>query len=278
MTYDPRLTLARPDLAASSLRGQIAAERYADGVMQEIMVGQAPLRAAPSHDAMQLTEALRGERALILEFNDEGWAWGQLVADHYVGWIPAAALASTGAEPSHTVTALRTFAFAEANIKSRVLDALPLGSLLHVTRIEPPFALGPAGFVPAQHVAPLDTHQSDHVAVAERFLGAPYLWGGKTGLGIDCSGLVQVALTACGIACPRDSDMQEAAMGNPVSRDELRRGDLIFWKGHVAILRDDVTLIHANAHHMAVTIEPVAEAIERICSAGSEVTSLRRPR
>jgi cell wall-associated NlpC family hydrolase len=277
MTPDPRLTLARPDLAASSLRGQVAAERYADGVLQEVVVGQTPLRAAPSHDAMQLTEALRGERALILEFTDEGWAWGQLLTDRYVGWMPAAALAAPGQQPNYRVTALRSFAFAERNIKSRVLDALPLGSLLYVTQIGSTFALGPAGFVPARHVAPLDTHEADHVAVAERFLGTPYLWGGKTALGIDCSGLVQVSLSARGIACPRDSDMQ-AAIGELASLDTAQRGDLIFWKGHVAILRDGATLIHANAHHMMVAIEPITDALARIRAAGSEVTGVRRPR
>jgi cell wall-associated NlpC family hydrolase len=133
-------------------------------------------------------------------------------------------------------------------------------------------------YVPATHLAPLDRNETDFVAVAERFLGAPYLWGGKTALGLDCSGLVQVALTACGVSCPRDSDMQEQALGTAVAADlsALRRGDLIFWKGHVAIVRDRDALLHANAHHMAVAIEPVAQAVARIRNAGSEITSIRR--
>ena len=121
-------------------------------------------------------------------------------------------------------------------------------------------------------------NETDFVAVAERFLGTPYLWGGKTALGLDCSGLVQVALTACGVSCPRDSDMQEEALGTAVAADPsaLLRGDLIFWKGHVAIVRGPDSLLHANAHHMAVAIEPVAQAVARIRDAGSEITSIRR--
>ena len=142
-------------------------------------------------------------------------------------------------------------------------------------------AVMPSGaHVPAGHLAPIDQNEKDFVAVAERFVGVPYLWGGKTALGLDCSGLVQIALTACGIACPRDSDMQEAALGTPVgSRDDYndpRRGDLVFWKGHVAIVRDAASLLHANAFHMAVVIEPIVGAIGRIAAAGSEITNVRR--
>jgi cell wall-associated NlpC family hydrolase len=170
--------------------------------------------------------------------------------------------------------------FPGPSIKLPPLEALPLGSRLAVTRIETPFALtASAGFIPARHVAPLDTSESDFVALAERFVGAPYLWGGKTSLGLDCSGLVQVALAVCGIRCPRDSDMQEKALGQPVAAadlSDLRRGDLLFWKGHVAIVRDRSTLLHANAFHMAVATEPINEAIARIHAAGSEPTSVRR--
>ena len=132
--------------------------------------------------------------------------------------------------------------------------------------------------MPVRHLAPIETMETDFVAVAEQFLGTPYLWGGKSSLGVDCSGLVQLALTACSVDCPRDTDMQERALGSALAHDikQLRRGDLLFWKGHVAIVRDEATLVHANAHHMAVAFEATAPAIARIRAAGSEVTSVRR--
>jgi cell wall-associated NlpC family hydrolase len=276
-SFDPRLTPARPDLAASHLRGKVEAARFADGTAQEVIVGQAPVRDAPSHGATMLTEALSGERVTVYEVDDEGWAWGQLASDGYVGWLPAAALLAPGPAPTHTVAALRTLVFPGPSIKLPPADALPLGARIAVVREEQSFAITAAGgYVPSQHLVPIAEKESDFVAVAERLLGAPYLWGGKTSMGIDCSGLVQVALTACGIACPRDSDMQEAALGNPVKLTDLRRGDLLFWKGHVAIARDNATMIHANAFHMAVAIEPVAEAVTRIKTAGLEVTAVKR--
>ena len=136
------------------------------------------------------------------------------------------------------------------------------------------------GFVPADHLAPLRSFEPDFVAVAERFRGVPYLWGGKTSLGLDCSGLLQVALQACGIPAPRDTDLQERALGAAGAPDaafgNLRRGDLLFWPGHVAIARDRDTLVHANAFHMMVAIEPTADAIVRIRASGSELTSVKR--
>lgn len=273
---DPRLTPARPDLAASHLRGKVTAERYVEGTIQEIIVGQAPVRAVPSHGATQVTEALRGERVLVLDITDEGWAWGQLQTDGYVGFIPASALLSPQVEPTHRVTALRTFVFPEPSIKAPPIEALPFGAEVAVLRAQDSFAVAMNGYIPASHLVPRGTHPADFVSVAEMFLGTPYLWGGKTSLGLDCSGLVQVNLQACGIACPRDSDMQENAFGAPVELSGARRGDLIFWKGHVAILRERDTIIHANAHHMAVAVEPLADALRRIEAAGLNVTSVRR--
>ncbi len=279
--FDPRLTPARADLAAKKLKGKVQAARYVDGRAYEVIEPQAPLRAEPAPDAPLSTEALKGEGVTIYDMNAEGWAWGQLAADGYVGWLPSNALVPPGAPPTHKVTALRTLAFPGPSIKLPPLEALPLGARLDIVRIADRMAVTRAGaYVPAAHLAPLDSSEPDFVAVAERFLGAPYLWGGKTALGIDCSGLVQVALTACGVSCPRDSDMQEQALGAAVAAAtalaEPTRGDLIFWKGHVAIVRDRATLIHANAFQMAVAIEPIAAAIARIRATGVDVASVRR--
>jgi len=276
-SYDPRITPARPDLAASQLAGKVEATRFVDGQVREIADASAPVRRTPSPDAGLDTEALKGERVTIYDSNAEGWSWGQLASDRYVGWLPTSALRDPGPPPTHRVAVLRTLVFPGPSIKLPPVEGLSFGCRLAVLRIDGPLAVTDAnGFVPACHLKPLDTREPDFVAVAETFIGVPYLWGGKSSLGLDCSALVQLALTACGIACPRDSDMQERALGAPVAISDLRRGDLVFWKDHVAIARDPATLVHANAFHMAVAIEPVAGAIPRIRVARSEVTSVRR--
>ena len=275
--FDPRITPARPDLAAAHLRGKVEAEHFVEGTEQEVIVGLAPVRKEPSHEALLVTEALAGERVTIYQTDEEGWAWGQLATDGYVGWLPAAALLAPRPAPTHRVAALRTLVFPGPSIKLPPMDALPLGARIAVAREQENFAVtSSGGFVPMRHLAPVANVEPDFVAVAERFVGVPYLWGGKSSLGLDCSGLVQIALTACGIKCPRDSDMQERALGKSASLAGLQSGDLIFWKGHVAIARGRNSMIHANAFHMAVTIESVAEALARIGAAGSQVTSLRR--
>jgi cell wall-associated NlpC family hydrolase len=180
--------------------------------------------------------------------------------------------------PTHKVTSLSTLAFPGPSIKLPPAAHLPLGSRLAIVGDKDTFAVTAKGWhVPARHLAPIDRHETDFVAVASRFLEAPYLWGGKTAAGLDCSGLVQIALDACGIKAPRDSDMQEREIGQAISTDApLRRGDLIFWKGHVAIACDTDRMIHANAFHMGVAIERIAEAIKRIAATGSAVTSIKR--
>jgi cell wall-associated NlpC family hydrolase len=260
----------------------VEAQRFVEGEAYEIGTSQAPVRDAPSHAAPLQTEALKGERLTIYEISQEGWAWGQLAGDGYVGFVPAGALRAPGPAATHKVTALRTFVFPGPSIKLPPIETLSFGCQLVIARMDEKFAVTPfGGHVPVLHLAPVETMETDFVAVAERFLGTPYLWGGKTSLGLDCSGLVQLALAACGIPCPRDTDMQEQALGSALARphelEQLRRGDLVFWKGHVAIARGEATFVHANAsRHMAVAFEAAAAAIDRIRAAGSEVTSVRR--
>ncbi len=277
---DPRLTPARGDLAAKYLEGRVEAKRFVAGEEFEISEAVAPLRCAPSPDAELATQALKGERATIYDRNGEGWAWGQLNSDGYVGWLPDRALTKPAGKPTHKVTALRTFAFPGPSIKLPPADTLVMGTLVTVLREEGSFAVTREGwYLPRRHVGLIDSHVPDFVGVAEQFVGTPYLWGGKSSLGIDCSGLVQVSLNAAGTGCPRDSDMQQDGLGRALDQREannLRRGDLIFWKGHVAIVCNADTIVHANAHHMATVIEGTREAIARIEAAGSEITSIKR--
>jgi cell wall-associated NlpC family hydrolase len=277
----PRLTPARPDLADEKLRGIVSAERYVTGIERIVAWPSAPLRRAPMPDAPLDTEALMGERTIVYD-EHEGWSWVQLQGDRYVGYMPSEALDRPGARPTHRVTALRTFLYPGANLKLPHLAHLSLGATVIVSGTSGEYArLANNGFAWTGHLAELGRHEADFVAVAERLVGTPYLWGGKTSLGLDCSGLVQLSLDMAGLAAPRDTDMQEEALGARVelsgALSGLQRGDLVFWRGHVGIMLDADRLLHANGHHMLVAIEPLAVAEARIrTNTFGPITSVKR--
>lgn len=276
---DPRLNAIRDDAADRSLSGQVDRPRYLDPVPRTLVAGSAPLRRQPRHDVGLDTELLHGERVHLFEETDEGWAWVQLETDSYVGWCPSEALGEPGAEPTHVVSALRTFVFPGADLKLPPIMHVSFGSRVAVLDWEGDYALTEGGYVYWRHLRPLHEFPKDWVAVAERFLGTPYYWGGRTSLGLDCSALVQLALVAGGWHCPRDSDMQENMLGQPIEERDpyaFRRGDLVFWRGHVAIALGDGWVLHANGHHMETVIEPARAAIDRIGDQGLPITSVRR--
>ncbi|WP_369061643.1 NlpC/P60 family protein [Caulobacter sp. 73W] len=277
MSFDPRLTLARPDLAAIGLEGLVRADLFAEPRRMVVTTPAAALRKAPASDAEQWDQLLFGEAFDVLE-EAGGFCWGQAARDGYVGFVDCAALAPVGELATHRVCAIRTYAFSKPDIKSKPAGLYSLNALVAVEAREGRFAKAAGGgwFIEA-HLAPLGEFDSDPAAVAERFIGAPYQWGGRESLGLDCSGLIQQALYACGRSCPRDTDMQAASLGEPITQDQLRRGDLVFWKGHVVMMLDETRIIHANAHFMDVTIEPLADALARIGAVYGAPTAFRRP-
>lgn len=277
-TFDRRLTPARPDLAAKYLEGRVAAARFVEGVVMQVKEGVVDVKHEPRPDAGLDTQALYGELVTVYD-EEEGWAWGQLARDKYVGWIPANTLWSKLYAPTHRVSAPRSFVYPRPGIKDPPLVTLPLGAELAIVDSRDGFAVtSEGGFIFAKHLASLDAPAADFVAVAETLIGAPYLWGGRSSMGIDCSGLVQNALLLAGVNAPRDTDLQQVALGRPLKAGEaLERGDLIFWKGHVGVMRDGATLLHANGWAMKVASEPLAQARARIeKNGGGAIASIRR--
>lgn len=277
-SFDRRLTPARPDLAARHLEGRVQAARFVDGRRMQVKDGVADLKREPRPDARLDTQALYGETVVVYD-EEEGWAWAQLERDHYVGWIAANVLWSGIGRPTHRIRVPRSFIFPRPDIKDPPLLALPLGAEVEIVGERDAFAVTKDnGFIFRSHLAALDERVADFVSVAETLTGAPYLWGGKSSLGVDCSGLVQTSLAFAGVEAPRDTDMQEAALGRLLEEGEpLQRGDLVFWKGHVGVMQDALRLLHANAAHMQVASEILEDVRARNLRAGAgPVTSVRR--
>jgi cell wall-associated NlpC family hydrolase len=273
--FDPRLTLARTDLAAASLEGIVAAGRYEASRPMRVIVPVAPLRCAPDPAGERVDELLYGEAFEALA-DDGDFVWGQARRDGYVGFVPAAALAPAGAPPTHRVAALRTDAFAGPSIHSAANGPFSLNALVRIEAEDGPFGrAADGGWFPMEHLAPIGRFEPDPAAVAERFLGAPYLQGGRTSAGLDGAALIQQALYACGRGFPRDAD-QQLAEGRDIARGELARGDLAGWRGHVGLLLDACRLIHASADHSAVVIEPLDGVTARFERAGRGPMAFRR--
>jgi cell wall-associated NlpC family hydrolase len=272
---DPRTTPSNGRVAHISLEGQVEAERFVAG--RWMMVHQPMVNITDAPRGNRISQLLFGERFLMLETTD-GFAFGMAERDNYVGYILSGAL--TGAEDAtHWVTAPATHLYPKPDVKAPPDVALFFGSQVKVADKRDGFLRIQTGHhIPQQHLTPIKGRFADPVGIADMFLGTPYLWGGTSRWGMDCSGLVQTALLACGIPCPRDSDQQEAALGVALDADAaLERGDLVFWRGHVGIMADDETLLHANAHHMAVAYEPLTEAVARIAAREfGEVTCVKR--
>jgi cell wall-associated NlpC family hydrolase len=277
---DPRRHAYRQDLAAASLRGRVSAGRYVAGEVRQVVHPATPLWARPDTRESWTTQALFGELVTVYE-ETQGWAWVQLARDGYVGYLRARALSAQVKPSTHRVRTPGTYLYASGNARALPGPHLSMTALLSVAETGPVFArLAEGGFVPTRHIGELGRFAPDFVAAAERFVGTPYVWGGKTRLGLDCSGLVQVAMHAAGLDCPRDSDMQQAEVGRELQvradLEGLQRGDLVFWRGHVGIMTDAFLLLHANAHHMAVVVEPLRSAVDRIARGGLTVAAIRR--
>lgn len=283
-TLDRRLHAFRPDLASADLQGHVEAARFVEGRPARVTAPIVELRPAPRADSGIDTQLLHGARVRVFD-EHEGWAWLQADADGYVGYAPASALGAID-EPTHVVVAQRSFVYRGADLRFPATQAHSMGATFHIvgeaeTRGTRYALLKTGEAMILDHLRPTGHEEPDYVSVAERFEHTPYLWGGVSGFGIDCSGLVQLSMRMAGISVLRDTDMQASSIGTAMDIGDdlagLRRGDLVFWKGHVAIMLDAVSMIHASGHTMRVTREKLADAVSRIGHLYGGPTGFRRP-
>jgi len=273
---DRRIFPSNGRVAHESLKDQVEGVRFVRGELKQVIKPVVGLFSKPGGGMDR--QLMYGATFLELD-QKHGFSFGRAEPDGYVGYVETDCLAKI-TKATHKVIRLNTHIYPTANMKTVPLMVLPMGASLDVARIKDGFAeLTSGGFIPQQAVAPIDTYADDPVAVAELFLGTAYLWGGDSYQGIDCSGLVQTALGACGQSCARDSDMQQVEVGSEFGDNTpLQRGDLVFWPGHVGMMADADRLLHANAYHMRVTCEPLEEVSVRILkSEGVEIACRRRP-
>nr|WP_325253024.1 C40 family peptidase [Amylibacter sp.] len=270
---DRRLWRANGRVAHSSLQGQLQGVTFTDGTPLRICVPVADVLAAP--DGALDRQLIYGDGFTVLEFRD-GFAFGFETCSGYVGTVLATELADLP-EPTHRVTSFGAHLYPERSIKTVPVMTLPFDGMLACFDLRDGFWRTAHGYVPAQQVAPVTAVDPDTAQTALRFLGVPYLWGGDSNQGIDCSGLIHAALRAAGRECPRDSDQQAAFFEEIPEGSALQRGDLVFWAGHVAMMLDAETIVHANGYHMMVTVEKLDAVAARIQAAeGKEISKRAR--
>lgn len=282
---DRRLNAYRSDLADVRLKDRVEAERFVSGEPARITAPVADCKSAPERAAGTDTQFLMGERVSIFE-RVAGWCWVQAETDGYVGYVEETQCSTEALWPTHRIVVPRTFRYPDAELKAPPLAALSAGSRVAVTgeaetRGTRYFRLEGGGAVIAGHCLPIaERLDDDFVTIAAGYLGTPYLWGGRSGFGLDCSGFVQLCLSLAGISAPRDTDMQASGLGEALDasagRPALRRGDLVFWTGHVGFMEDAETLLHASGYSMTVTREPLDAAVSRIAPLHGSPTAYRR--
>ena len=277
--FDPREYAYKAGLAADYMRGLIGSQKFVVGKMFQVKINVASLKKSPDQSSEQVSELLFGEEIIIYEIVN-AWAWGQSQTDGYVGYVSMDHISSKVQENTHEVTALRAFVYRQPDIKAPTITCLSMSSQLSITHSKGLFAhIENLGWIFEKSIRALGGIESDFVSVAQKFTGTPYLWGGRSSFGIDCSGLVQLSLRGVGVLCPRDTDQQASSVGSPINDEitKLLRGDLIYMNGHVAIMVDPNTILHANAFHMSVEHESLDGFLSRLKQDNIHNVQARRP-